>query len=99
MMRKENLIFALVIIFIAAFASGCGNDMIKGTGTIEYLSFEGGFYGIIADDGEHYDPTNLPQPFRQDGMRVQFKLEIVENQASFHMWGTIVEVIRIAELR
>ncbi|MDI6889237.1 MAG: hypothetical protein QMC78_06105 [Methanocellales archaeon] len=56
---------------------------------------EGGFYGIISDDGEHYDPLNLGPEFQEDGLRVWFKAKISENQTSVHMWGTIVEIISI----
>lgn len=90
--------FAFALIALAVLSCG-GNEIVKGTGTIEYLDLEGGFYGIIADDGEHYDPINLPVQFQHDGMRVRFKAEIINNQTSTHMWGTIVEVVWIVELR
>ena len=55
---------------------------MEGTGRIQYNDFEGGFYGIVSDDGEHYDPKNLPDDFKEDGLRVGFKLKILENQSS-----------------
>jgi len=64
-------------------------------GTVSFIDMEGGFYGIIADDGEHYDPINLPPQFKLNGLRVWFRAEICENQLSFHMWGTRIEIIEI----
>jgi hypothetical protein len=73
-------------------------DNIIGTGTVTFLSFEGGFYGIKADDGRNYDPTNLPEDLRKDGLRVRFEAKELRDRASFHMWGTIVELVHIQKL-
>jgi hypothetical protein len=73
-------------------------DNIIGTGTVIFLSFEGGFYGIKADDGRSYDPTNLPEDLRKDGLRVRFEAKELKDRASFHMWGTIVELVHIQKL-
>ena len=40
------------------------------SGIIKYINLEGGFYGIIGDDGENYDPLNLPDNYRIDGLRI-----------------------------
>jgi len=68
---------------------------ISGTGTVKFLDLEGGFYGLISDNGEHYDPINLSKEFQVDGLRVRFDARKRENMASFHMWGTIIEIINI----
>jgi len=96
----RNRILVLIFLAFVLAASSCSDDsdIVSGTGTVTYLSLEGGFYGIIADDGEHYDPTNLPPEFRQDGLRVRFEAVILRDQYSVHMWGTIVEIISIEEL-
>lgn len=72
--------------------------VVEGTGTIKFLNFEGGFYGIVGDAGEHYDPINLGEDFRVDGLRVHFKVRIEEGMVSFHMWGIIVSIISIEEV-
>ena len=68
------------------------------TGTIKYLSFEGGFYGIVADNGKHYDPINLPRKYRQDGLRVGFQAIEMKGMVSIRMWGTIINITRITKL-
>ena len=64
----------------------------------DVLSFEGGFYGIAGDDGKHYDPTNLSPEFQKDGLRVRFEAKTLEGMASYHQWGTLVELITIQKL-
>lgn len=68
------------------------------TGTIQYLPFEGGFYGIIGDDGKKYDPVNLTSQFAVDGLRVKVQARIIKDAASIHMWGKIIEIMTINRL-
>ncbi len=92
------IVVLLVIVSMVYYYSFLNDDVVSGTGTIAFLGFEGGFFGIIGDDGEHYDPINLDEEFQVDGLRVSFKARILENQVSVHMWGTRVEIKEIHKL-
>jgi putative hemolysin len=70
-------------------------DRISGNGTITYVDLEGGFYGIVADDGARYLPTNLPEEYRTDGLRVAFVVDPLNDTATIQQWGTPVEIIEI----
>jgi L-ascorbate metabolism protein UlaG (beta-lactamase superfamily) len=70
-----------------------GQNML--TGQIKHITIEGGFYGIIGDDGQKYDPVNLANEFKKDGLRVRFAVKEKEGVAGFHMWGKIVEIVSI----
>lgn len=74
------------------------NDVVTGTGTIRFLKLEGGFYGIVGDDGEQYDPVNLNAEFQVDGLRVRFEAAVMHNVMTFHMWGTLVSIRTIERL-
>ena len=65
------------------------------TGTITYQRLEGGFWGIISDEGEKYDPLNLPADFRQDGLRVRVVALPKKDMVSIRMWGIIIEINEI----
>jgi hypothetical protein len=67
----------------------------SGTGEVKYIDLEDGFYGIVSDDGKCYDPVNLPPEFQKDGLQVSFKMKILQDQVTFHMWGTLVEILEI----
>lgn len=91
----------LVIVIILSGLSGClfkDKDIVEGNGTITYINLEGGFYGIMADDGEHYVPINLPPEFKVDGLRVKFKGKIRDDLVSIYMCGTLLELIYIKKL-
>jgi hypothetical protein len=68
------------------------------TGTVRHIDVEGGFYGIVADDGRKLDPVNLPEDFQKDGVRVQVRVEELHDRVSTHMWGTIVRIVEIKRL-
>lgn len=70
-------------------------DVVRGTGVVLYYSFEGGFHAIRGDDGVTYDPINLPDSFRHDGVPVRFVARIRNDLLSFHMAGPIVELTEI----
>ena len=74
------------------------HGIVNGSGTIEYVTFLG-FYGIVGDDGDTYDPLgSLPQEFAVNGLRVSFSVRICEDCASVNMWGYVVEVLSIQKL-
>jgi len=96
-----RILFTTVLTLGPLLTQSCSTDSgdnFSVTGTIVFLSFEGGFYGIKGDDGRSYDPTNLPVEFRKEGMRVRFEAKELRDRASFHMWGTIVELVHIEKL-
>ena len=68
------------------------------TGTVRRIDLEGGFYGIETDEGMSLDPINLPEDFWKDGVRVRVRIELLEDQASVHMWGRLVRILSIERL-
>ena len=68
------------------------SGLIQTTGTVTWVPLEGGFYGIIGDDGTQYDPLNLPEEYAVDGFRIGFTAIEEQNVASIHMWGTIITI-------
>jgi hypothetical protein len=84
-----------------AGASGCRYDDeaddVSARGTVVYLSLEGGFYGIIGDDGQHWDPENLPGAYAIDSLRVSFRA-VVTDQPTAHQWGRTVRLVSIKRI-
>lgn len=69
------------------------SDMTEGT--VQYVDLEGGFYGILGEDGAKYNPMNLSEAYKEDGLRVRFRFRSREDVMTTQMWGQNVEIIEI----
>jgi len=108
--KKENGLFEsrggamtklpAVVFLVLLTVIGCQDDTetLSITGRITYLSFEGGFYGIVADDGNHYDPENLDIGYQENGLRVSFE-GFETYKATTRMWGRTIYLTRIHRLQ
>lgn len=58
-------------------------------GTVRYLNLEGGFWGIVADNGQKILPKNLPQEYRKDGIRLSFTAQEITGMMTIQQWGKL----------
>ncbi len=102
MNKKRAFILLSLFLLFFLFTQNCSNpwsvEIIAGRGRIVFLGFEGGFFGIEADNGEHYDPIDLPENYAVEGLRVKFIVKILSDVYSVHMWGYVAEVISIKKI-
>jgi len=104
---KQRLASILVILTLLLLATACTKETasLKGaeptaepertfsfTGTVTYVPLEGGFFGIVTDDGDRLDPVNLPAAVKQDGLRIRGLARKMTASIGFHMWGKRVEI-------
>lgn len=64
-------------------------------GYIKYVELEGGFFGIMTEDGTKYFPEYLEQDFKKDGLRVRLQAKPQEQILGIQMWGTPIEILKI----
>lgn len=62
-------------------------EQITGSGIVRFIDLEGGFFGIIGDDGKRYFPANLPAEFKVDGKTVSFSAHEGTEVTNTAMWG------------
>ncbi len=65
------------------------------SGVVKFHEVEGGFYAIQGADGVTYDPTNLPEEFRQEGLAVELEARKRPDVMSVRQVGRIVDIERI----
>ena len=95
---KKNIFLLFIFFTLSISCSSLESEVKVTTGTVKYISLEGGFYGITTDDNKNLDPLNLSKEFQVDGKRISIKYVEKKDMASFHMWGTIVEIIEVRAL-
>ena len=71
------------------------SDTFEIQGTIVHKNIEGGFFAIDGNDGKKYNPVNLSESFRKDGLKVKVTARLKMDAMSIHMYGTIIEVVEI----
>ena len=99
MKKNHNLAAALFsIAVILLLFNGCIKASLEDTGTVKYVNLEGGFYGIVSDNGQKLDPVNLKDEFKKDGLRVKFVYSLKKAGANIHQWGKIVEILSIRKI-
>lgn len=81
-----------------ALASKAQGDVITFEATVVYLDFEGGFWGFLASDGAHYEPTALPPSYQLDGRRVLVEGRVFATPTT-HLWGRFLQIDRLEDLR
>jgi hypothetical protein len=97
---------AMAIVLLAAVAAGCRSPVapadpgvFRVTGTVRYQTFEGGFWTVRGDDDVSYDPIHgLPAAFQVEGLRVRLEARRLEDVATIHMAGPVVEIVTIVRL-
>ncbi len=65
------------------------------SGTIRHIDLEGGLFVIRIADGTQYNPLNLPDEFKVDGLAIDAEARRRDDTMSIGMVGTIVELLRI----
>ena len=92
----------LVVMFLSACSSPVApedRNVVRVNGTVQFMTFEGGFWAVHGDDNVTYDPMNtLPVAFQVEGLRVYLEAKVRHDAASVHMAGPIVDIITIAKL-
>ncbi len=72
-------------------------DTFELHGTVVYKDIEGGFFAIDGDDGKTYDPINLPDSFKKDGLKVNITARFRKDVGGIHMVGDIIQIVNIVE--
>jgi len=63
--------------------------------TVKYMQLEGGFYGLITENGQKLLPMGLPKAFQQDGAVVNVLGKVKKDVMTFQQWGTPFEITEI----
>jgi hypothetical protein len=64
-------------------------------GTVVFRDKDGGFYGILADNGGQYEPANLDARFQNDGMRITLAGKLDTSRVGMHHWGNPIDLATV----
>jgi hypothetical protein len=89
---------AAAALLIAATGCAISTPDLDGEGVIRFFDIEGGCWGIESG-GQIYEPIDLPEAMRVDGLVVVFTAEILEDRLSICQIGPVVDLLRITTPR
>ena len=64
-------------------------------GRVVFREKDGGFFGILADNGKQFEPMNLDPAFHTEGLRVQIAGSLDTTRLGKHAWGNPIELDRV----
>ena len=76
-------------------AQAAVDQSITIVGTIQYVELEGGFFGIVTEEGAKYFPQYLPFDFKVDGLPVRVDAMFEEQAIGIQMWGVPIRILSI----
>lgn len=76
-------------------AQAAVDQSISILGTIQYVELEGGFFGIVTEEGARYFPQYLPFDFKVDGLPVRVDAMLEEQVIGIQMWGVPIRILSI----
>ena len=96
---RKVLWVLFLVLSVGLFSSlGCGEEQVSGEGIVEFVEVEGGCWRIAGSDGVNYEPLNLRDEFKENGLKVWFEATIRKNMNSTCMVGLLVDIKNIHRL-
>lgn len=68
-------------------------DVVEFLGKVVHVPIEGGFWGLVGDQGAKYDAGSLPRSYRKEGLEVRVRAKVLRDVVTFRMWGLRVELL------
>lgn len=94
---SRRLLPAAVLVLLTTAVAACdglpilgSDDTFQAIGTVEFREVEGGCW-TLQTDRDQYDPIDLAEDFKKDGLRVRFEAEVRDDLTGFCP-GEIVEL-------
>lgn len=74
-------------------------ETISGVGIIEFIDIEGGFYRMsVQGQSERYVLEGIPGAYQEEGLRVRYRLLVVDDRASLCQCGPVACVLELEAL-
>jgi len=89
-MQIKIVILAIMISLVCAgpgMMVQADTELISFSGKVVYEDIEGGFWGILTDNGDRILPDNLPDQYKISNLSVSGEGMIQEDVVTIQMWG------------
>ena len=99
-MRISWYVRPIAVLCLAGCLCSCScldedDKVLTEEGTVQYVDVTGGCWRIVSYDGVNYEPVNLPDEFKKDGLAVRFSAKRRDDVVTTCMVGQVVELLGI----
>lgn len=99
--RRSSPAFAAALL-LAGSTLACGDatgpDAVEIVAAVEFQAVEGGCWSLLAGDGTRYEPLELSEPYRVQGLEVEASVRRRTDLGTICQVGQVVEIVEIRAL-
>jgi len=96
--RKPIAALCLVVCLWPCSCLDEDDKVMTEEGTVQYVDVTGGCWRIVGYDGVNYEPVNLPDEYKEDGLTVRFSAKRRDDLVTTCMVGQVVELLGIRKV-
>lgn len=63
--------------------------------TVKHLDFEGGFYGLVSENGVRLLPRGLPKEYKIEGTILRVKGHFLTDMMTIQQWGKVFKIVEV----
>jgi len=92
---------AVATIILLSLLSSCDifddSETFAIEGNVRFSPVEGGCWFVLTTNDTRYEPLNLPEELKEDGLYVKLIVRPRDDAVSICMVGRLVEIVRVVE--
>jgi hypothetical protein len=95
---QDGRLIAALCLAVCLCSCSCVDEddkVLTEEGTVEHVDVAGDCWRIASHDGVNYEPLNLPDEFKKDGLAVRFSAKRRDDMVTTCMVGQVVELLGI----
>jgi hypothetical protein len=103
-MKRAGIILSFLILLSLLACKGDEStsgaekeEVITMTGVVKYVNVEGGCWKIVGDDGNDFEPSNLPKAFMINDLPVDLEIMWQADFASVCQVGIPIVIVSISQ--
>jgi inhibitor of cysteine peptidase len=96
-MKRTLTILLLITLLCACDLFDDKDETFAIEGNVKFSQVEGGCWFVETEDETRYEPIDMPEEIREDGLFVRLIVRPRDDAVSICMIGRLVEIVRVVE--
>jgi hypothetical protein len=92
-----TLLFLLLLCLLSSCDLTSDDETFAIEGNVRFSAVEGGCWFVLTTNDTRYEPLDLPEDLKEDGLFVKLIVRPRDDAVSICMVGRLVEIVRVVE--